>query len=97
LFKEKFDAFFKSSDFIVCPIRGSGRIEKSEQRKKPRIEIKDYASFVSVKLAKLGYYGGNPDSILNAPIDIVVNILHYEQYEQDYEGAYIELNAEGDS
>jgi len=46
-------------------------------------------------LAKSGYFGGNPETVLNAPVDIVLNAFQYEIFSRDYENAIIELNKEG--
>lgn len=47
-----------------------------------------------MKLAKKGYYGGNPMMILDCPVDVVIGMLEYEDFENEYENAYIELNKE---
>lgn len=41
----------------------------------------------TIRLAKAGYYGGNPEAILNAPVDVVMHLIHYEQFEIDIEYA----------
>jgi len=41
----------------------------------------------TIRLAKAGYYGGSPEAILNAPVDIVMHLIHYEQFEIDIEYA----------
>ena len=51
--------------------------------------------YIAMKLSKIGYCGGNPESILKMPVDIVMTMLDYEAFESDYEKAYIELNKEG--
>jgi hypothetical protein len=45
-------------------------------------------------LAKAGYYGGNPELIKAAPLDIVLNIICYEGFTQDLQAAYRDLNDE---
>lgn len=47
-----------------------------------------------MKLAKAGYYGGDPDKILSAPLATVLSIMHYEDFTHDVERAYRELNDE---
>jgi len=47
-----------------------------------------------MRLAKAGYYGGNPEAILQAPVTVVIGMLDYEGFIDDYENAYIELNKE---
>lgn len=44
-----------------------------------------------MRLAKAGYYGGSPEKILQAPIDIVMSILDYESFEHDLSQAYEEI------
>lgn len=43
----------------------------------------------------MGYYGGNPTKVLKAPVDTVIDILTYSNYEVDYQEAIKELNYEG--
>lgn len=45
-------------------------------------------------LAKGGMYGGNPETVLNTPVDIVIQSYHFTNFIQDYEEASIELNKE---
>jgi len=45
-------------------------------------------------LAKEGYFNGNPQDILNAPVNVVQSILEYENFVYDYEQEYIALNKE---
>lgn len=47
---------------------------------------------IAVKLAKAGYYGGDPQAVLRAPADIVLAALQYEAFSSDYERTYMELN-----
>jgi len=47
-----------------------------------------------MKLSKLGYCGGDPVKILKSPVDIVLGMLDYEAFQDDYETEYIELNKE---
>ncbi len=47
---------------------------------------------MACRLAKAGYFGGDPDAVLSAPVTTVLTILHYETFESDYEAAYTELN-----
>ncbi len=50
-----------------------------------------------MRLAKAGYFGGNPDAVKAAPVDTVLKILHYETFESEYERAYTELNKGGEA
>ena len=47
---------------------------------------------MSVRIAKQGYYGGDPDKVLKAPVDTIMNILSFERYESEYQLALGELN-----
>lgn len=60
---------------------------------RPRYTVNDDITFIATCLAKLGYYGGDPMGVLNAPADMVEAILEYEAFESDYEKAYLALNA----
>lgn len=44
---------------------------------------------MAIKLAKIGYYSGDPEQVLGAPVDVVQAILDYEAFETDYESEYI--------
>lgn len=43
-------------------------------------------------LAKAGYFGSNPVEIYKSPVNIVMNIYHYETFLREYESTYYELN-----
>lgn len=45
-------------------------------------------------LAESGYYGGNPETVLNAQFDIVYKTYQYEMFKREYEETYDELNKE---
>lgn len=45
-----------------------------------------------MRLAKAGYFGGDPVAVMNAPVDVVQSILDYEIFEGDYKAEYAELN-----
>jgi hypothetical protein len=45
-------------------------------------------------LAKCGYYSSNPELILKARVDIIIDLLVYENFLDDFQNAYIELNKE---
>ena len=47
---------------------------------------------VALKLARQGYYGGDPERVLKAPTDMVLAAAEYEGFLADYEMAYYELN-----
>lgn len=43
---------------------------------------------MALRLAKLGYYGGNPHLIMKAPADMILNISNYEIFQNDLEEEY---------
>ena len=58
----------------------------------PDIQIDDELAFLSIRIAKQGFYGGDPDKVLKAPITTIMNILSFEQYECEYQETLRELN-----
>jgi hypothetical protein len=48
-----------------------------------------------VKIAKLGYYGGDPHKVGEAAVTDVLDILAYESFENDYTTTERELNKDG--
>lgn len=53
-----------------------------------KIEPESEAIFIALRLAKKGYYGGNPDNVLKAPIDTVLSIIQFEALESEIEAFY---------
>lgn len=47
---------------------------------------------VSFNLAKKGYFNGDPVKVLEAPVDIVIGLLRFEESTNEYETTYMELN-----
>ena len=47
---------------------------------------------ISLRVARAGYYGGNPAFVRQAPADDVLSILSYENFLNDYELTEHELN-----
>jgi hypothetical protein len=47
---------------------------------------------VALRLARQGYYGGDPERVLQAPSDMVLAAAEYEGFLSDYETAYYDLN-----
>lgn len=62
-----------------------------QEQKQPSIIIESEARFMAMRLAKAGYYGGNPEQILKAPVDVVLDMLDYEKFESDLNQAYKDL------
>lgn len=54
----------------------------------------DEALGISMRLARQGYGGGDPQAVLRMPASIVIAAAHYENFLVDYEAAYVELNRE---
>ena len=73
----------------ACP---SGGVAEEDRKRTPKFSIDDEPTFIAVRLAKVGYFGGDPLAVLQARVDIVESIIAYEQFEVDYEKAYIALN-----
>lgn len=46
----------------------------------------------ALMIAKAGYYGGDPEKVLSARVDLVCAVLGYEKFRGDYEIADCELN-----
>lgn len=52
---------------------------------------------IAFNLSKKGYFGGDPERILKAPVDLVIGALKFEDTVSDYENTYMELNKDGRS
>lgn len=50
---------------------------------------------MGLRLAKAGYYQGDPNKVLSAPVNVVIGIIEYEAFVSDYERTYTELNKTG--
>ena len=48
--------------------------------------------YIVLMLAKAGWYGGNPSTILTAPIDWVMKSYHFENFVNKYKNAEMEIN-----
>ena len=47
---------------------------------------------VALKVAKAGYYSGDPEKVLQAKVDHVMLIIEYEKFNDDYQDVYMEIN-----
>ena len=84
----KFAPFFQEPCFRV-----ETKISSTEQRRKPRVKITAPEDItISLSLAKSGFFNGNPETVLNTPVSLVLHTYYYEAYAQDYQDCYIELN-----
>lgn len=79
-----------SREPIFAVVR-AGRHEE-EIRRTPRVRIDDECMFLAIRLAKEGYFNGNPQEVLNAPVDVVQAIIEYGGFASDYESEYVSLN-----
>ena len=50
---------------------------------------------IALRLAKSGYWGGDPERVLSARVDLVIDAMYYERMTAEYEAAEYELNKEG--
>lgn len=46
---------------------------------------------MALKLAKAGYWQGDPERVLRAPLDQVLAAAEYEGFCSDYESAFMEM------
>lgn len=46
---------------------------------------------MALKLAKAGWWGGDPGAVKRAPLDEVLTAVEYLDFTSDYEAAWIEL------
>jgi hypothetical protein len=53
--------------------------------------LADEATLVACKLARAGYWGGDPGAIKRAPLDEVLAVADYEDFVGDYEKADWEM------
>jgi len=47
---------------------------------------------IALRLAKAGYYGGDPGAIKRAPVDDVLNVLSYDVFLSEYDSVEYEIN-----
>lgn len=47
---------------------------------------------VALRIAKAGFYQGDPEKVLNGRVDYVLATLEYNKFLSDYEDVFIELN-----
>ena len=50
---------------------------------------------MALKLAKAGYYGGDPERVGKGRVDIVLKAVQYEGFLNEYEETYIIMNRKG--
>ena len=79
--------FFQAPPFFV-----RNKLESNGDWREPEIHIGDELRFVRVKIAKLGYYGGDPHKVGEAPVTDILDILSFESFQADYATTERELN-----
>jgi hypothetical protein len=60
----------------------------------PRIRIDDESTFIALKIAEAGFYGGDPQRVLDAPVDMILNILRFREFQADYDKMFQAMNEE---
>lgn len=67
-------------------------MRKDDVKRYPKVRVDDEALFIALKLAEAGYYGGDPMKVLEAPVDIVLEILRFKTFQKDWEAVFDMLN-----
>ena len=52
----------------------------------------DNATLLSLRLAREGFWGGNPQNVLDAPTDQVLDAWEFVNFQAEYEETSLELN-----
>lgn len=47
-----------------------------------------------MKLSEAGFYGGDPDKIMKAPVLTILNIIRYKAFQKDWDSVYQSLNGD---
>jgi len=50
---------------------------------------------IAFKLARNGYYQGDPDRVLKARVDRVLMLAHYDHFNTVFEETYYQINKKG--
>jgi hypothetical protein len=90
MFRKKYAPFFKIPLAYVV-----GKITKKGDLIEPKLKIENEALYVAIGLAKKGYYNGDPEKVLNAPVSMIKSIEKFEKVEVDYIEQLRELNNGG--
>jgi hypothetical protein len=67
---------------------------KDDTKRYPKVLIEDEALFVAMKLAEAGYYGGDPEKVMQAPVNIVLGIISFRRFQMEWDSVYHALNDE---
>lgn len=90
MFGKEYAPFFERPFAYVV-----GRIKRTDDFVSPRIKIEDEALYIAIGIAKKGFYGGDPEKVLNAPVSMIQSIERFEAFENDYVDTFKELNNGG--
>jgi hypothetical protein len=52
----------------------------------------DDTRLASFRIAEAGYFGGNPLLVLDAPVDVAMDLLHFLKFRSELESTFAELN-----
>lgn len=81
-------AFFRTGLFIV---EGAVR----DTNRYPKVSIKaDDTLVIALRLARAGYWDGDPEKAMAADPGVVIAALQYEVFRDEYERTYNEMNRE---
>ena len=80
--------FFQEPQFRV-----TSKVQSDRRTPSTRITASEDI-MIALTLAKGGMFGGNPQTVLDSPVDIVMHSYHFTNFMQDYEEASIQLNKE---
>lgn len=50
--------------------------------------------YVAVRLAKMGYYSGDPQKVLDAPVNLVMDIINFEGAQNKIDALIMEQSKE---
>lgn len=50
--------------------------------------------FIAIKLAKQGFFQGDPEKVLNARADIVLALVDFEIFDNKFQKLFVEINRE---
>jgi hypothetical protein len=90
LLESKCLPFFQAPPFFV-----RNKQECGGEWRSPEVYIGDDLRFLRVKIAKLGYYGGDPHKVGEATVTDVLDVLAYESFDADYATTERALNKDG--
>ena len=78
--------------FQVAPFLVRNKCSGDGDWRRPEVYIGDELRFLKIKIAKSGYYGGNPHFVGEAPVTDVLDILSFEKFQDGYAATERELN-----